>query len=140
MPSKSPEQAKLMRAVAHNRGFAKKVKIPQSVGQDYVKADKRKFGSGRSTKAQINRQDTRKGKLDLPFAKLNKYAGMAEGGDVKESKKMMMKEFSFMKKKGAPKSMLKHEMEEMKSKGKKTKKYARGGGIESKGKTKGRMC
>lgn len=86
MPSKSPEQAKLMRAVAHNRGFAKKVKIPQSVGQDYVKADKRKFGSGRSTKAQINRQDTRKGKLDLPFAKLNKYAGMAEGGDVKVSK------------------------------------------------------
>ena len=101
---------------------------------------KSKFGSGRSTKAQINRQDTRKGKLDLPFAKLNKYAGMAEGGDVKESKKMMMKEFSFMKKKGAPKSMLRHEEEEMKGKGKKTKKYVRGGGIESKGKTKGRMC
>jgi hypothetical protein len=112
MPSKSPKQAKLMRAVAHNRGFAKKVGVPTSVGKDFVKADKRKFRSG-ATRAAINTQDTRKGKLDLPFAKLNKYAGMAEGGDVKESKKMMMKELSFMKKKGAPKSMIRHEEKEM---------------------------
>lgn len=95
---------------------------------------KSKFGSGRSTKALINRQDTRKGKRDLPFAKLNKYAGMAEGGDVKESKKMMEREMGFMVKGGAKKTkqgraVLKHEMEEMKGKGKKTKKYARGGGI-----------
>ena len=32
---------------------------------------------------------------------------------MKESKAMMKKEVSFMKKKGAPKSMLKHEMAEM---------------------------
>ena len=32
---------------------------------------------------------------------------------MKESKAMMKKEVSFMKKKGAPKSMLKHEMSEM---------------------------
>lgn len=42
MPSKSPEQAKLMRAVAHNPSFAKKVKIPQKVGRDFVAADKAK--------------------------------------------------------------------------------------------------
>lgn len=57
---------------------------------------------------------------------------------MKESKKMMGKELAFMKKKGAPKSMIRHEEAEMK--GKKTKKYARGGGIEVKGKTRGRMC
>ncbi len=39
MPSKSPQQAKLMRAVAHDPKFAKKVGVPQSVGRDFVKAD-----------------------------------------------------------------------------------------------------
>jgi hypothetical protein len=46
-----------------------------------------------------------------------------------------------MKKKGAPKAMIKHEMAE--AKGKKMMgggmAYAKGGGIESKGKTKGKM-
>lgn len=69
----------------------------------------------------------------------------AKGGAV-ESKKMMKKELSFMKKKGAPKSMIKHE--EAEAKGMKRggmacgggmKKYARGGGVESHGKTKGTM-
>lgn len=62
---------------------------------------------------------------------------------MKESKKMMQKEVAFMKKKGAPKSMIKHEEKEMKS----SKKYASGGsvssradGIARKGKTKGKMC
>ncbi len=41
MPSKSKKQASLMRAVAHNPKFAKKVGIPQSVGEDFVAADKR---------------------------------------------------------------------------------------------------
>lgn len=40
MPSKSPEQAKLMRAVAHNPEFAKKVGIPQSVGREFEAADR----------------------------------------------------------------------------------------------------
>jgi hypothetical protein len=55
---------------------------------------------------------------------------------MKESKAMMKKEVAFMKKKGAPKSMIKHEEAEMKGG---VKKYARGGGIESKGKTRGKM-
>lgn len=42
MPSKSAAQAKLMRAVAHNPAFAKKVGVSQSVGQEFMKADKRK--------------------------------------------------------------------------------------------------
>jgi len=65
-----------------------------------------------------------------------------EGGPVKESKKMVGKEVAFFKKKGAPKSMIKHEAAEMGAmkKGGKVAKYARGGGIEVKGKTRGKMC
>lgn len=44
MPSKSEKQAKLMRAVAHNPAFAKKVGIPVKVGKDFAAADKRKKG------------------------------------------------------------------------------------------------
>jgi hypothetical protein len=67
----------------------------------------------------------------------------SEGGRMAESKSMMKKEVSFMKKKGAPKSMIKHEMAEAGM-----KKMARGGlaaghkaadGIAKKGKTVGKM-
>ena len=40
MPSRSPAQARLMAAVAHSPEFAKKVGVPQSVGQEFNKADK----------------------------------------------------------------------------------------------------
>ena len=65
---------------------------------------------------------------------------------MKESKAMMKKEVSFMKKKGAPKSMIKHEMAEMRGMKKGVKKMSGGGsfrsaadGVASKGKTKGKM-
>jgi hypothetical protein len=81
---------------------------------------------------------------------------MKEGGHMKESKEMMKKEVSFMKRKGAPKSMVKHEMAEMGMKNGGMAKYAKGGAIASKmgtvktaapsrdgvavkGKTKGKM-
>lgn len=74
----------------------------------------------------------------------------SEGGDMKESKKMLGKELGFMKSKGAPKSMIQHEEAEMKGmkgmkSGGKTKRYAGGGlasghksadGIATKGRTK----
>ena len=101
MPYRSPEQARLMRAVANSPGFAKKVGIPQSVGKKF-EADK------------------------------------AEGGTVAESKKMAKKEIAFMEKKGAPKSMIKHEKAEYGLK-KGGMAYAKGGGIESRGKTKGKQ-
>jgi hypothetical protein len=79
------------------------------------------------------------------------------GGGMAESKKMVGKELAFMKKKGAPKSMIKHEMAEAgMKKGGKVKKMAAGGmtaskmgavktaapsrdGVAVKGKTKGTM-
>jgi hypothetical protein len=111
MPSKTKAQHNLMAMVANDPAAAKRVGVPQSVGKEFVEADK-----GRN----FNR-----------------------GGDMKESKKMMGKELAFMKKKGAPKSMVKHEMAEMKGMKKGGKAYSAGGytraadGIAKKGKTKG---
>jgi hypothetical protein len=50
------------------------------------------------------------------FSKADKGKTFAKGGDMKESKAMVKKEVSFMKEKGAPKSMIKHEMQEGKMK------------------------
>jgi hypothetical protein len=56
-------------------------------------------------------------------------SGYKKGGDVKESKAMVGKEVAFMKKKGAPAKMIKHEMSEMKGMkaGGKVRKMAEGG-------------
>lgn len=52
MPSVSKKQHNFMAAVANNPTFAKKVGVPQSVGQDFSKADKgRKFSKGGDTMA-----------------------------------------------------------------------------------------
>jgi hypothetical protein len=51
MPSVSKKQHNFMEAVAHNKAFAKKVGIPQSVGEEFSKADKGKhFKKGGSMK------------------------------------------------------------------------------------------
>jgi hypothetical protein len=137
-----------MEAVAHNASFAKKVGVPQSVGQDFSKADKgMKFkseGRSRADLQRVNKPETRQGKNEL----------FSKGGEMKESKAMVKKEVDFMKKKGAPKSMMKHEMAESMGmkKGGMTKMGAvktakpssgsassRADGIAQKGKTKGKM-
>ena len=80
------------------------------------------------------------------FNKADKGRKFAGGGEMKESKEMMKKEVAFMKKKGAPKAMIKHEMAEAKGMKKGGMAYAAGGltaghksadGIAKKGKTKG---
>jgi hypothetical protein len=76
------------------------------------------------------------GKTDVPPSVAKKFVGPkahAEGGTVKkESPAMEMRHAAAMKKAGLPKKMVKEEMKAAKG-------YARGGGIESKGKTKGKM-
>ena len=71
------------------------------------------------------------------FNEADKGRKFSKGGDMKESKAMMKKEVGFMKKAGAPKSMIKHEKAEagMKSGGAVFRKAA--DGIAKKGKTKG---
>jgi hypothetical protein len=149
MPSKSQKQHNLMAMVANDPKAAKRLGISQAVGQEFMKADKgRKFGSGgvktRPDLQKVNRPDTKHGKMEL----------FKEGGEMKESKGMMKKEVSFMKKKGAPKSMIKHEEKEMKGMkkgGKAMGKFPMTGmgkvktaapsrdGVAVKGKTKGKM-
>ena len=85
-------------------------------------------------------------KVAQEFSQADKGRKFSGGGEMKESKKMVGKEIAFMKKKGAPKSMIKHEMAEAGMKhGGKAKGYAAGGlsaghkaadGIAKKGKTK----
>jgi hypothetical protein len=64
-------------------------------------------------------------KVAKEYSEASKGQTFKQGGEMKESKVMMKKEVDFMKKKGAPKSMIKHEMAESK--------MAHGGRIASKG-------
>jgi hypothetical protein len=112
MPSVSKKQHNFMAAIANNPKFAKKVGVPKSVGEEFTKADKGK---------QFKRGGEMATKMKM-FEKSGKDVekkGMKEGSkaDMALDKKQMMG----MKKGGA------------------CKKMARGGGIESKGKTKGKM-
>jgi hypothetical protein len=73
MPSKSQAQHNLMAMVATNPTKAKQLGIPQSVGSDFMHADKgKKFGSGgpesRADRQTINQPKTQHGKSQL-FAK-----------------------------------------------------------------------
>lgn len=133
MPSVSKKQHNFMAAVANNPAFAKKAGVSQSVGKEFVKADKGlKFGKGSESRAdlqKINRPKTDQGKSEL----------FAKGGDTMASK--MNPGFLAMmaKKKGEDKPAKKMAY------GGKTKKMASGGlsaghkaadGVASKGKTK----
>lgn len=149
MPSKSKAQHNLMAMVANDPAAAKRVGIPQSVGEEYMQADKgKKFGSG-GTESRADLQT-----INNPKVHRGKMALFAKGGEMAESKKMAKKEISFMEKKGAPKSMIKHEKEEYGMKKGGMKGYASGGittakmgtvrtaapskdGVAAKGKTKG---
>lgn len=51
-------------------------------------------------------------KVGKEFATADKGKKFSKGGEMKESKAMAKKEISFMEKKGAPKSMIKHEKAE----------------------------
>lgn len=134
MPSSSGKQHRLMAMVANDPVAAKRMGIPQSVGEEFMQADKgKKFGSGSRADVQsINKPKTEHGKSAI----------LARGGDVKEeSKAMVKKEIGFMKKAGAPKSMIKHEESEMKGmkKGGMAKMAMGGGVMEKKGMTTAKM-
>lgn len=169
-----------MKKMLRNPSFGHALGTDRSMGQPYVKADRaqKQAANPRVLKAGIAKQDTKHGTLDLPVANLNKHAGLKAGGivfpkskDKAVSKKAMnmapfargggierkgktegtmvkmagggkvameKKELDFFKKKGAPASIIKHEKAEIKEES--AKKFARGGGIEQRGKTRGKMC
>jgi hypothetical protein len=82
MPSVSKKQHNFMEAVAHSPAFAKKAGVPQSVGQDFSKADTgRKFSKGGKAMA------TEKKVAPTPMGKVKTAApsrdGIAERGRTK---------------------------------------------------------
>ena len=117
MPSSSKSQHQFMAAIAHSPSFAKKVGVPMSVGKDFTAADKgRKFSKGGEMAKKIP-----------PF--------MGKESKAEEAKEMKVKAKS-------PAMYMKGEKAEGihgKSGKAMPTKYARGGGVESKGKTQGTM-
>jgi len=146
MPSVSKKQHNFMAMVANSPKMAKQIGIKQSVGKDFLAADKgKKFKKGGDTMAKFNPfigKETKgeegkekkavKGKGKGAYAKAEKkFEGeafkcggkvkkMADGGDMDIEPDMGS---ISPKKKQAPKP----------------KNYAKGGGIEVRGKTKGRF-
>jgi hypothetical protein len=127
MPSVSKKQHNFMAAVANNPEFAKKAGVPQSVGKEFNNADKGKsFKRGGDMASSMGKPVMKKGmstakdgmKKPTPMANTSMGGGMGmkKGGmpmKMKDGKKVPI----FMNKGG----------------------MAKGGGIESKGKTKGKM-
>ena len=127
-----------MAAVAHNPAFAKKVGVAQSVGKDFNTADKGKtfkeggamatkklFGGKETFGEEMKEAKAVKSKKITPaqFVKGEKSEGHKEENSSAIAKKIASGKMS-------PKQYATKEAKE---------KYARGGGIESKGKTQGKM-
>jgi len=124
MPSSSKKQHKFMEAIAHNKAFAKKVGVPQSVGQEFSNADKGKtFKKGGDIMA--SKMSPKIMAMMAARKKPMAQPGMAQPGMAQPGTPGMP-----MKKGGvAKKPMKKMNMGGM----------AKGGGVEMKGKTKGTM-
>jgi len=118
MPSTSKKQHNLMAAVAKNPAFAKKVGIKQSVGEEFLAADKgKKFKEGGKTMSdKVEHSEKSEMKMDLA-----------------QDKKMIKKAFA-MHDKQEHKGGKGTNLTSLKSGGK-----VRGCGIAIKGKTKGKM-
>jgi len=168
MPSTSKKQHNFMAAVAHSPSFAKKAGVPQSVGQDFVNADKgRKFSKGGNTMA--TQMDPRVMKMMLDMKRkqdmnsqvmpstsrtglggglsggLGASSGMKKGGMAKFEKSG--KDMEKGMKEGSKKDMMADRMQMGMKRGGATKKMAGGGlaaghksadGIAQRGKTKGK--
>mgnify|MGYP003642192068 CR=1 FL=1 len=132
MPSTSKKQSSFMAAVAHNPAFAKKVGVSQSVGKDFNTADKGKtFKEGGAMKSDMKQDKAMVKKAvgmhdkQMHGGKKTDMAALKKGGMpmiMKDGKKIP----AFAAKTGGMAKMAHGGM-------------AKGGGIESKGKTKGTM-
>jgi hypothetical protein len=119
MPAVSDKQERFMQAVANNPKFAKKAGVPQSVGREFTKGDKMKCGSKKMAMGGMAKDVKPKDRMPAPQSdkELDKISP--------EARKMMEQKRKDMAQEKSQKSI--------------EKKYARGGGIEHKGKTKGTM-
>jgi hypothetical protein len=120
MPSTSKKQHNFMAAVANNPKFAKKAGVPSSVGKEFLTADKGKTFKEGGTMKKMN-----PGMMAIMAKK--KPMKMADGGMPMVEKDGKKVPAFAADGKGKMRS------------GGMTKKMAKGGGIEIKGKTKGKM-
>lgn len=151
MPATSEKQKKFMDAAAHNPAFAKEVGVPVGVAKEFSKMSKgRKFTTG----ARPDLQKAGKPKTDHGKMKLFNEGG-AMKSDIKQDKAMAKKavgmhekqlhggkksDMSKLKKGGMPMVMKDgKKMPAFAAKSGGMTKMARGGGVETKGKTKGTM-
>ena len=92
MPSVSKKQHNLMAAVAHSPEFAKKVGIKQSVGKEFMTADKgKKFKEGGIMKHEDIKEDLpmmkKVAKQEVAAHEKRMHKGMAKGGVTGEAMK-----------------------------------------------------
>lgn len=141
MPATSEKQKRFMDAAAHNPAFAKAAGVPQNVAKDFSESSKgMKFGKGTETRADLQ-------KVNKPEVRHGKSALFKKGGETmaktdmkklfkgKETYAEELKEAKAIKSgKITPQQYARGEESE-----KKMTKMARGGGVESKGKTKGKV-
>ena len=103
-----------MAAVANNPSFAKKVGISKSVGEEFMKADKnKKFKGGGMMDKKDMAQDKKTAKKAIGM-----HESQLHGGKKSDLTKLKKGGMAKMSKGGC---------------------YAKGGGIEKKGKTKGKI-
>lgn len=117
MPAKSEAQKRLMDAAAHNPEFAKKVGIPSKVAKDFSKASVGlKFKSGGATEKPARQSGIK-----------SQSGENMDKKDLKQDKAIVKKAIGM------------HDKQLHGGKKTDMTKLARGGGVETKGKTKGKM-
>lgn len=95
MPSRSKAQHNFMAAVANNPQFARRAGVPQSVGREYMKADRgRSFNKGGDLVSNCGTKRMKKGGKpgyhrmpDGTMMKDSEHQGMNYGGKVKGMKR-----------------------------------------------------
>ena len=102
------------------------------MNKNKVRTVMREFKSGELKSSSGSKVTNPKQAIAIALSEARKSKSMKKGGEMKESKAMIKKEVGFMKKAGAPKSMIKHEESEMGMKKGGMTKYAKGGGVASK--------
>ena len=127
MPASSEKQKKFMDAAAHNPAFAKAAGVPQTVAKEFSEKSKGlKFGAGAKTRPDLqkaNNPKTRHGKMAL----FSKGGETMDKQDIKQDKAIIKKAVTM------------HDKQLHAGKKTNLSKLAKGGGVESKGKTKGKM-
>jgi len=120
MPAKSEAQKRLMDAAAHSPAFAKKVGIPSKVAKDFSEASIGMKFKKDGAESQAKRQSGNS-------TQLSKGGKTMDKSDIKQDKAIVKKAIGM------------HDKQLHGGKKTNMSKLAKGGGVETKGKTKGKM-